>query len=300
MIVVYCYIGPVPNYLIETIQQTRLFFKGDIICILTDIHSPIVKRLKEEGIRIILYEKNVEFDACIKEHGSKFSLVPELGTREKLFIYAFERFFALYSVMRNENWKDVVFLELDNLIYDDPIKWLAGFQKKPMAYMYDNELRCASGICYIQHADILYEFTQCCLQYIRETDIHRAFMTEMQALHAFWIARSDLIQLLPIHWPSPTPHTTWETYGTYGDSIFDAAALGIYLCGMDPIHTGGIVKTGLGANWSAVNYTTYEYKWEDDKEGRMIPYVMNGSGWVRINNLHVHSKNLTPYLSIHN
>jgi hypothetical protein len=300
MIIVYCFIGPLPSYAVDTVHQTRLFYKGPIYFIMSDLQSPHRATLESYGVEFISYDglKDETFYDCIKEHYTKFSVVEGLKGRENLFVYAFERFFVLYHVMKQREWTDVLFLELDNLIYDDPLKWEETFSSQPMAFMYDNVKRCASGICYIQSHDILFEFTQCCLEYIRETDIANDFMTEMQALYAFWKKNPEKVQLLPIHWPSENvPPETYENYHRYRKSIFDAAAIGVYLGGVDPYHTHGLVITGLRCIWSIIDYTHYQYDWREDEEGRLIPYILNKDKWIRINNLHIHSKNLKPYLS---
>lgn len=300
MIVVYCFIGSLPSYAVDTVHQTRLFYQGPIYFIISDLKSPYRPTLESYGVECIPYDglKDDTFHECIKEHHSKFSVVEGLKGRENLFVYAFERFFVLYHIMKQREWTDILFLELDNLIYDDPLKWEEAFSSQPMAFMYDNVKRCASGICYIQHHDILFEFTQCCLQYIRETDIANDFMTEMQALYSFWKKNPERVQLLPIHWPSEhVPPETYENYHRYRKSIFDAAAIGVYIGGVDPYHTNGLIRTGLHCIWSIINYTNYTYDWKEDQEGRMIPYVLNKDKWIRINNLHIHSKNLKPYVS---
>lgn len=300
MIIVYCFIGPLPSYAIDTVYQTRLFYQGPIYFIISDLESPHLVALQSYGVECISYHelKDETFHECIKEHHSKFSLVEGLKGRENLFVYAFERFFVLYHAMEKREWTDVLFLELDNLIYDDPLKWEESFSSKPIAFMYDNVKRCASGICFIQTPTILFEFTQCCMEYIRETDITSAFMTEMQALYSFWMKNPEKVQLIPIHWPSEhVPPETYENYHRYKKTIFDAAAIGVYIGGVDPYHTDGLIRTGLHCIWSIINYTHYQYEWREDQECRLIPYVLNKDKWIRINNLHIHSKNLTPYLS---
>jgi hypothetical protein len=81
--------------------------------------------------------------------------------RENLFIYSFERFFVLYNLMIQRNLSDVFFLELDNLVYDDPINWLNSFKLSDMSYMFDNIDRASSGIAYIKNIQILLDTRNC-------------------------------------------------------------------------------------------------------------------------------------------
>ena len=125
MIIVYCFIGGLPSYAIETVYQTRLFFKGDIYFIVSDLASPIIDILKNKYNVIIIPYKQVidaEFNQCTEQYIHKFSIVEAAKGRERLFIYAFERFAVLYQLMCQRNITDVFFIELDNLIYDDPLK----------------------------------------------------------------------------------------------------------------------------------------------------------------------------------
>ena len=201
--------------------------------------------------------------------------------------------------MIQRNLTNVFFLELDNLLYDDPLKWEAAFCRGDMSFMFDNYERCASGICFIKTQSVLLQFTQHCLQYIKETDITKQFMTEMQALETFWKQYPQHVQILPTHWPSNrVPEPTYENYSFYQNTVFDSAALGIYLGGVDPFHTDGMIMTGLRSIWSAIDYTPYRFEWKTDTMGRNIPYVIGEQGIVQINNLHIHSKDLTACLSI--
>jgi hypothetical protein len=102
-----------------------------------------------------------------------------------------------------------------------------------------------------------------------------------------------------VHWPAEgIPSEASSHFDMYGNSMFDAASLGIFIGGMDPHHTGGVIQKGLRGKWSLLDYTKYSYKWEMDAQGRNIPYILGPSTtWLRINNLHIHSKDLKPCMS---
>jgi hypothetical protein len=299
MILTYCFIGPLPHYAIDTIYQARLFYKGIIYFIVSDIQSPYVAELKDKyDVTIIDYKDvvDVAFNKCVEQYFNKFVIIPGLKGREKLFIYAFERFFLLYHLMDQYQLSNVFFLELDNLIYDDPVVWENSFVLNEMSYMYDNRDRGASGICFIKNKEILSMFMEHCKRYIAT---NTGFLSEMTVLYEFWEANNNRIQILPTHWNADNvPHETHMNYDKYQNTIFDAAALGIYLTGTDPFHNNGVIVKGQKWQWSAIDYTKYMYIWQQDDKNRNIPYVLCGNTWIKINNLHIHSKNLKPYLSV--
>ena len=51
------------------------------------------------------------------------------------------------------------------------------------------------------------------------------------------------------------------------------------------------------SQWCAIDYTQDKFEWKNDEEGRRIPYIYDGTKWLRINNLHIHSKDLKSGLS---
>ena len=295
MIVAYCFIGPLPEYALDTVHQMRLFYKDPIYFIISDTESPYCKELNTLDVTIIPYNTVLDnnFIDCVNANDNKFDIIHGLQGREKLFIYSFERFAVLNQMMLKYNLTDVFFLELDNLIYDDPLKWVTQFSLKEMAYMYDKEDRCCSGIAFIKNTELLTEFVTFCITFINTTT---KYVSEMGALYEFWLLHKDRIQMLPTHWPSQVSSIVHEHYHLY-QSVFDSAPMGVYLGGYDPYHTQGIIKKGLKWPGNDIDYTQYQYKWEKDVNARNIPYVLYEDTWIRINNLHIHSKDLVSNLS---
>lgn len=296
----YVFIGPLPSYCIDTVYQSRLFHNGPIYFIVSDYDSPYIKKLEEYKVTIIRYDSVIheEFNKVVQNVYHKFCIATKLVGREKIFIYSFERFFVLYNLMKMYDIKNVFFMELDNLIYDVPSKWLNSLSKNDLAFMFDNHDRYASGVFYVKSADSFNNFCDYALDFISTSN---EFMAEMIFLSKFYEYNKESIQLLPIHWSdSKYPKECHETFELY-NSVFDSAAIGVFLGGADPYHVEvtGVYKQieGNKSFWSLIDYTGYSYKWEVDFNGRKIPFVYNGSEWLRINNLHIHSKNLKPCLS---
>ena len=86
MIVVYCFIGSLPNYAIDTVHQTRLFFKGDIYFIVSDLTSPIIDILQHTyQVTIIPHASLIdrEFNQCIEQYIHKFTILEGAKGRDR-------------------------------------------------------------------------------------------------------------------------------------------------------------------------------------------------------------------------
>jgi len=309
MNLVYAYIGPLPSYSIDTVHQSRLFFDGPLYFIISDLSSAYVPVLKDTyRVTIVPYEsvKDEGFQEIVEENSDKFMMIPSLGTRSKLMVYSFERFFILNRLMKQKGLTDVFFMELDNLIYNDPRQWLPEFQKAEMAYMFDDGGRASAGIAYIKNTSILEDFLNYCVTFIQEdpANVIKNGLQEMVVLYYFWQENAHRVQWLPILWPSDAEgdgtdflHAS-HTFPLY-NSLFDAASLGICVGGLDPYHTGGPLVKGIKGPWSMFDYSGYRLEWRPDSQERQIPYLWSETyrDWIRVNNLHIHSKELTPYVS---
>jgi len=152
----------------------------------------------------------------------------------------------------------------------DPVKFLDSLQKKPLAYMYDNEDHSSAGIMYIRDPSSLEKFNQESILFIEKAD---EFLTEMKVLARFALQYPDDVQYLPVHIPNPDyPVCTYENLEDY-PCIFDAAPLGIYLFGQDPYHTKGVIVKGLHNPFSLIDFTKYKFEWKLDEKGRKCPWI---------------------------
>ena len=267
--------------------------------IIDDLQSGYIQKIETYNVVIIPYSDvmHQEFTDILNVNLHKFCIVDTLIGREKLFIYSFERFFLLKNLMEKENLIDCLFLELDNLLYDNPEKWLEKFSRSELCYMFDNYDRCSSGIMYIKNKKSIDGFLSYCLDYI---SVSTEFMTEMTCLYRYYtvLDKGKSVQMLPIFWKDESvPIEAHHEYNNYQETIFDAAAMGIYLLGHDPHHHKGKIVRGLKSPGSYIDYTNLKFEWKLDDSGLNKPYVWNGEKWLLINNLHVHSKDLASGLS---
>jgi len=305
MILIYSFIGRLPSYIIETVYQLRLYFNGDIYLILDDLESVYLKKLiNEYSVKLINYynlKSGSEEITELEKNFNKFLITKENGDRELLFYRSFERLFLINQLIKLLNLKDVISLELDNLIYDNPTNWLKELQKKELAFMLSSKEHCSCGVIYIKDDNSLKPLIKFMLEYINKTQDY--YCSEMKCLYEYiYNINKEDSQLLPVIFKSDTDSLIenddlYKNYDNY-ESIFDPSFYGIYLLGKDLIHTNGELKLYQDYPEYYIRPAIYEIKWMD-KEGLRRPYIYNKNKdkWILINNLHVHSKRLELGLS---
>ena len=77
--------------------------------------------------------------------------------------------------------------------------------------------------------------------------------------------------------------------------IFDAAAMGQYLGGVDPRNIPGDT-TGFINETCIIKYDKYHFKWKEEDNVRRPFLVTEDGNWVRIFNLHIHCKDLEKFI----
>ena len=297
MFVALSFVGTLPSYTVECIHQIQTFFDGEVYIIASDFDSPFLKGPWKKRVHVIDYDRvrSMVFDELVAKHRSRFAIISGLTGREELFIRSFERLFLLQQLMIQRELTDGLFLELDVLIYQDPRLWLPEFQKYSLCYMFDNYNRCSSALMYVKNANALDGLLSYCSHYIQHAN---EFINEMSCLYQYYESQQSpsSIQLLPTHWSEPAIAS--EHFGKFGNTIFDALGIGIMMLGVDPFHTQGMIKRNTRWNMCLIDYTVYPYRWNTDDMNRRIPEMWTGKEWIRINNLHVHSKLLEDGLSV--
>jgi hypothetical protein len=307
--IVFVHIGPsLPNYLPISLEQARLFNPGADLYLIAN-QEPLGKI--DKGLVNKLKLKKVSCESLKKSgHHSEFLRKSTVDTtfRKGFWRFAIERFFYLNSLIKKERLNNVFHLESDVMLYVNLFDLLPAFTKnyKGIAATFDNDSRCIPGFVYIQNANAIDSLTRFLAQ-TASSGNH-----DMQAIGKYWqISPSEKIDALPIlpaeyakkhALVSPANHRTNrpEKYTNHFDdfsSVFDAAAIGQYLGGCDPFHNQG---PGFINESSLFNPSRCEYRWERDQLQRLVPYLFIEGKKYRINNLHIHCKNLAKFSSLRN
>jgi hypothetical protein len=238
----------------------------------------------------------------------RFSKETKLDGRRRggFWRFATERFFVIEEWMRAFDIPSCFHCENDILLYT-PLSELMPLTQRlypGLAITLDNDARCIPGFLYIGSraaASNLVAFLAA--RRTREEN-------DMVALAALYQestpAQVDSLPIVPPgfagDWTTPSglrsrrPSTFLNHAEEYG-SVFDAAALGQYLAGIDPRNSRKESTVGFINESCVFDPSGFEYQWREVPGVGRVPYLGYRGEWYRINNLHVHSKALRPLRS---
>ncbi|PIS02348.1 MAG: hypothetical protein COT85_06170 [Chlamydiae bacterium CG10_big_fil_rev_8_21_14_0_10_42_34] len=304
--IVFIHIGnSLPPYLPEALIQAR-YFNSCPIYLIANAKAFKQKRRELQKIGVICIP--IESLQRTKNH-TIFSKMTAVDTafREGFWMFTIERFFFLYEFMKSHDVSDVFHLEYDNMLYADVSKFLPTLKRhyeNKIAATFDNDSRCIAGLIYISNKAPLKTF----LSFVA-ANAHTN-QNDMELLAQYKnLAENTSIDNLPIIPPSYADkhtlvsdrmHTTTDAaqYSHHFDefqSIFDAAALGQFLGGIDP--RNGLSMPGFINESCLFNPAHFQFEWTEDSQGRLIPMMVFGNEKWPIVNLHIHSKNLNAFSS---
>jgi len=196
------------------------------------------------------------------------------------------RFFYIYEFMNKYNVKDVIHLENDVLVYYNCNNIINNFEKQFIYLPFDTFKRNIASIMYIPSSEILkvaldnYDF--------QKNDMENFYNIKN---------KTGLIKVLPIFPKIQTENEevqfVCENFEKF-NYIFDAAAMGQYLGGVDPKNdpknTVGFVNETC-----VIKYNLYNFIWITINDIKR-PFLKVGDSEIRIFNLHIHCKKLFEFI----
>jgi hypothetical protein len=196
------------------------------------------------------------------------------------------RFFYIYEFMKKYDVKDVIHLENDVLIYYNCNEILNFFDKNYIYLPFDTFKRNIASIMFIPSCDIFKNI-------LDNYDFSKNDMENFSIIKN----KTGLIKTLPIF---PKINTTNEEINFVSENfkdfnlIFDAAAMGQYLGGIDPKNDSSNT-IGFVNETCVIKYNNYKFFYNViDKIKK--PFLLINNIPVRVFNLHIHSKNLTNFM----
>jgi hypothetical protein len=306
--IVFIYLGNIPNWHIVSLNQARLFNNDVDIYLICDESG-----LTEQVMKSLLNVNIVTIQSLgYSEEHKKFREIPSSMFRNQLFVYATERLFCLETFMKKYNLLNVIHIESDVLVYTDLYKLvdifesfysmaatpvsahivtLALFYIKDPIYLSDLNRFLLDKLAMPRHQlekEIVSHFDVNDWQ-ILNLKKNNTVISEMTLINLYHLYHGEQrLGFLPIL-PKGTHSYNIEKF----NSIFDGASWGQYVGGT------GSHKPGIAWEPHYVGNELLDKKheliWKKDEFGRKIPYCRTGETYTKINNLHIHCKNLELY-----
>lgn len=203
------------------------------------------------------------------------------GFRNGFWTFTSLRFFYIYEFMKTYNVADVIHIENDVLLYHNCDIVMDKLDKKKVYLPFDTMTRNIASIMYIPSHNIFktlldhYDFKKNDMEVFSELRSH------------------NCIENFPIF--IYDEHSSEEfRFVTYNYSkfkyIFDAAAIGQYLGGIDPRNQIGNT-VGFINETCVIKYNEFPFIWKYEKDIKK-PFLIINDQEIPIFNLHIHSKQL--------
>jgi hypothetical protein len=303
---VFVHIGPqIPEYASFAISQARTF-NPDCPIIFVASQNAINRFAPSAPPAGITYISTESLKPTPEHFYFKRHTHLDSKWRNGFTLYTSERFLYLQDLVVQYNLKNVFHLENDVMLYVNLETLLLVFesQYKGIAVTMNNDQQCIAGFIYISNSVPMNLLASYFGQkaYLNQNDM--IVMANFKNAY-----REDIIDDLPIIFKEYLLTQPFKSISGFEaknpadycrhidlfQSIFDGAALGQYLGGGDL--RNGNYGIGFVNPQCLFNPSKLDYEWIVDEEGRRVPYAIYNNKKYRINNLHIHSKNLSPFLS---
>jgi len=259
------------SYIFDNIQHLKNHNNNDITIIVDKKFNELFENL---SINIINIEDLIP---------NYLDIISKINTtfRNGFWLLTSYRFTAIYEYMKQHNIKDIIHIENDILIYKnvDSIKF---HNMSKLLLTMDSKNRCIPGLMFIPNHTIL----KICL------DTFNPKLNDMENFSNCYFGLNEYIDTLPIFLEYNNNSITnmiTKNFKHY-NAIFDAAAIGQYLGGIDPQNKSGDTR-GFVNETCIINYSKFKFIWKN-KDGLKYPYIIINNNEVPIINLHIHCKNL--------
>jgi hypothetical protein len=265
-------VGNFQEYILDNINNLLLFNNIDIIVITNKDFFYYFNNYK-----VILID-------CNELSDNNFNINSQLdkGFRNGFWHYCSLRLFYLYSYIKQYNLENCIHLENDVLTYINFEDIKDKFKENKVYVTFDSYTRVIPGIIYIPNyksfEPIIKNYDFC--------------INDMENLAKF---DESIILPFPIF---PIVNGNIVKFNKlYFDfnMIFDAAAIGQFLGGIDPKNQHGNT-IGFINETSVIKYNKYKFEWIKIND-LFIPHLIIGENKYKICNLHIHSKNVINFIA---
>lgn len=258
----------VPNYLLDNVDFLFKLNNTDIT-IITDKKNNHV--LEHYNIQIVNVENLIEnYNNVLESHKNE--------TRDGFWFWTTYRFVVIQKYMKLYNVNNILHIENDVLLFKN-VNDINFHDKTKILITMDSTTRCIPGIMYIPNSEIL----EICIN-----NFHG--QSDMYKWGHCYNNLKQYVDNLPIFNDNTLVSNNFNNY----NYIFDAAAIGQYLGGIDP--RNGNSKPGFVNETCIIKYNKYKFIWKKNKYDVLVPYIIVDNREIEIVNLHVHCKDLKKFI----
>ena len=287
-----------PVYLPDTLKQIRLFNPDLTIHFLTDARYMHTSYFKENNV--LVYNREDYFSSKISKFMLHFKYY-NLPKHYQFWVITATRLMYIENFMRSHNLKEVYHIENDILLYYDiktlHDRFLKFFPK--LAITIGGPDKCITGLMYIQNyvsLSLMTAFFVSSLKSIGKKGLVQKYgmdmVNEMTLMRAYSKDFPDELKFLPI-----LPFGEFSEHYLDFDSIFDPASWGMFVGGNAQEKQPGCKPKDHYIGQLLMENPEYTVVWNKDEQNRNIPYFRFNEHEVKINNLHIHCKDLFKYMS---
>lgn len=269
----------IQSYIIDNIDCLLKHNNNDIVVITNEKYTNLFENYSQ--VEIIIVENIIDsYNSDIKNKNRQF--------RNGFWFYTSYRFISIYEYMKKYQIKDIIHIENDVLVFKD-MDTIDFHNKDKILLTMDALDRCIPGIMFIPNSEILY---RCIQEFKGKTDMDK---------WAYCYNNLDCVDNLPIinEYKDNNMSKIVSNHFAHYQCIFDAAAIGQYLGGIDP-RNANQSKRGVGPGFingaCIVKYNNYKFVWKE--HGDMFnPFIIIDDKEYPIVNLHIHNKNLKQFVN---
>jgi len=294
--IVLTHIGPtsLPDYVSVTIGQIRRFNMDVVITFIANEDN--LNRVGRVDSDVNLVDERSVRSARVSE------MLLLLKRREDDFWgVTTSRILYVEEYMRVFNKENIIHFENDVLLYFDlRVHWDAMLEFKSLAITKGGVNQIMTGFFYIKSYFSLKHMIDFWMGVLRQhtiKELRRRFgVGMMNEMTLFFIysqcVNEDYLDYFPI-----LPRGEYSYNIDRFNSLFDPASYGQFVGGTDSKKEPGFLDKRHYIGREMLLYPNdYGVIWDVDEAGRRCPYLVYTDGRMRINNLHIHSKNLWRFI----
>ena len=282
-----------PLFIECNFKQFRLFNPEVNVYFLTDkqhLSNEVFKKYN-----ILPFDKDQFYSNKIREFESLFNIYD----KNDFWTVTATRLIYIENFMADMNLTNVYHFENDVLIYYNLAAHDKTFRSlyNDMAITVGGEIVAMTGFMFIKHSGALADMTKYFIDMLRRFGIQGT----CDRYRIPMVNEMFLMRQYGIDFPGQLRNLPTMPFGEYSEnveafnSLFDPASYGQFVGGTQSEGPGAMPQDHYIGRWLKKNPQIYIY-WND--EGLNLPYLVFDKKVIKINNLHIHSKNLHKYMSV--